>query len=266
MLIIGELINATRRNVREAIVNKDTDYLQQLAHRQDEAGAHYIDVNVATGRGLEIETEDMEWAVTVITEVSKKPLVIDTSCPEVLEAGLATYGNGAMINSISAEEGRLTPFIRLALKYESQAIVLPIGEEGIPKDASARMQVGKIIMEAARKEGMPADKLYFDPLAMPLSVNSDSGAVALELITAFKEEFGANTTVGLSNISYGMPQRRLLNRTFLTLAMYAGLDSAIMDPLDKGVMSSYYAATASLGLDTFCINFLQAYRRGVLEP
>ena len=265
MLIIGELINATRKKVREAIVNKDEVYLQELARKQEEAGAHYIDVNTATGRGLEQEIEDMKWVISALREVVEKPLVIDTSERVVLEAGLKAHGNGAMINSVSAEKGRLEPFLELALQYDSPVIVLPIGEAGIPKDLPARMEVASLIMEAVHRAGVSPGKLYFDPLAMPLSVNSQSGLLALELISAFKEKFGVNTTIGLTNISHGMPRRGLLNRTFLALALLAGLDSAIMDPLDKGVMSSYYAAKAALGQDDYCSSYLKAYRRGLFE-
>lgn len=265
MLIIGELINATRKPIREAVLNKDKDYLQDLAKKQDEAGAHYIDVNVATGSGKqEKEIEDMEWAVTLLKEVTDKPLAIDTTSKEVMETGLKTHGPGAMLNSVSAEEGRLNTFLRLARDYDCLAIALPVGEEGIPKDVAGRLEISRQILKAAEEEGIALDKLYFDPLAMPLGVDDQSGKMAIDAIRSFKQDLEVKTTVGLSNVSHGMPQRALLNRSFLSLLLYEGLDSAIMNPLEKTTMSTLFATLALIGKDAYCGNYLRAYRRGQL--
>lgn len=265
MLIIGELINATRRVVKEAVINRDAAFLQDLARRQDEAGAHYIDVNIATGQGKpEQEIEYMDWAVKLIREVSQKPLSIDTTSLEVLAAGLQAHGPGAMVNSVSAEEGRLEPFLELAREFDCLVIALPAADVGVPKDAEMRLQIGGRILAAAQKEGFSPENLYFDPLALPLGVDDKSGEVTLKTLRLFKDELGVKTTIGLSNISYGLPQRRLLNRTFLTLALQEGLDSALMDPLDKAVMSSLFAARAFLGKDSYCGKYLRAYRSGQL--
>lgn len=263
MLIIGELINATRGAVREAILKKDSGYISGLARLQDEAGAHYLDVNVSTGPGnQQREIDDMKWAISVIRDVSEKPLAIDTTSRDVLEAGLRTHGSGAMVNSISAEKGRLESFILLALEHDSLAVVLPIGEEGIPKDVSSRLQVSRDILKVAEREGLASEKLYFDPLAMPLGVDHNGCAIALNTICSFKKELGVKTTIGLSNISHGLPRRGLLNGAFLTLALQKGLDSLIMNPLDKEVMSSLFAANVVLGRDPFCGEYLRAFRRG----
>lgn len=265
MLIIGELINATRGSVKKAVMNRDTAFLQDLARRQDEAGAHYIDINVATGEGeQEREVEYMDWAVKLIREVSKKPLCIDTTSREVLVAGLKAHGPGAMINSASAEKGRLEPFLKLAREFECPVIVLPATDAGMPKDAETRLKIGGQILEVAQREGFSPESLYFDPLALPLGVDDQSGEATLKTLRLFKEELGVKTTIGLSNISYGLPQRKLLNRTFLTLAMREGLDSALMDPLDKAVMSSLFATRAFMGKDSYCGKYLRAFRRGQL--
>ncbi len=262
MLIIGELINATRKPIREAVLSKDKDYLQDLARKQDEAGAHYLDVNVATGTGKqEKEVEDIKWAVQLMKEVTEKPLAVDTTSPEVMKAGLEAHGPGAMVNSVSAEEGRLHEFIRLAKQYDCQVIALPVGEGGIPKDVAGRLEISREILKAAEEEDYGIDKFYFDPLLMPLGVDDQSGKMALEAIRSFKAELKVKTTVGLSNVSHGMPQRALLNRSFLALALYEGLDSAIMNPLEKSAMSTLYATLALMGQDTYCGNYLRAYRR-----
>lgn len=265
MLIIGELINATRKSIRKAVTNRDAAFLQELARKQDEAGADYIDVNVATGEGKqEQEVEYMDYIVKIIREVSRKPLSIDTTSRDVLEAGLKAHGPGAMVNSVSAEKGRLEPFLQLAREYDCLVIALPAADTGIPRDTEARLKVGRKILAAAQKEGFSPESLYFDPIALPLGVDDKGGEVTLKTLRLFKEELGVKTIIGLSNISHGLPQRSLLNRTFLTLAMQECLDSALMNPLDNAVMSSLLAARAFLGQDPYCGNYLRAYRSGRL--
>ncbi len=267
MLIIGELINATRKRVKEAILNKDGVFLQELACRQAEAGASYIDVNVATGVGRkQNEAEDMDWAVKQLKAACNKPLSIDTTNLEVLEAGLRAHGPGALVNSVSAEQGNLYPFLELARDYKCTVIALPIQDAGIPRDENARAEVAAKIIEAAGKTNFPVEKLYFDPLVMPLGVDDHSASVTLETLRLFKEKLHVNTVVGLTNISHGLPERTLLNRTFLTMAMAKGLDAVIVNPLDKRVMSSLLSGEALKGNDPFCGNYIKAFRRGSLIP
>ena len=265
MFIIGELINATRKKVSEAIAGKDANFIQHLAKRQDEAGADYIDVNVALGTGeRKKEIEDMEWAIKTIRLVSEKPIAIDTTVYEVLEAGLKTHGPGAIINSVSAEKGRFIPFLRLARQYEALAVVLPITETGIPKDEETRLENAAKILDRAKKEGLDKESLYFDPLVLPLGVDQNNGQVTINTLQLFKKELGVKTTLGLTNISYGLPLRSLINRTFLTMAMGWGLDSALVNPLDKALMSTIFATEALLGQDRYCSKFLKLFRQGKL--
>lgn len=264
MLIIGELLNATRKKIKEAVLAKDGAYLQEIAKQQDEAGADYIDLNVATGSGSqEKEIEDMQWAVKLIREVTDKPLTIDTTSPQVMKAGLDAYGKGAMINSISAEDGRLYPFLQMAREYDCTAIALPVRDAGIPRDTETRLEICKEILAAADQEEVPREKLYFDPLTLPIGVEDSSGAETLRTLQEMKA-MGLLTTMGLSNISYGLPLRTLVNRTFLTLSIFAGLDSALINPLNKEVVSSMHAALVSLGKDPYCGSYLTAYRKGTL--
>ncbi|NMB41399.1 MAG: dihydropteroate synthase [Firmicutes bacterium] len=262
MLVIGELINAARQSVKKAVINQDALLLQELARKQDEAGAHYIDINVATGEGR--EADSMDWAVKLVREVTQKPLCIDTTNEKVLKAGLKAHGPGAMVNSVNAEEGRLEPFLKLAAEHECLVIVLPVSDAGIPKDTDTRLKIGGEILKVAQKESFPPENLYFDPLALPLAVDNESGKVTLQTLRLFKKELGVKTTIGLSNISHGLPQRKLLNRTFLALAMWEGLDSAIMDPLDDTVISSLLTTKAFMGRDPYCGKYLRAYRNGRL--
>lgn len=265
MLIIGELINATRKEVREAIIKKDQGFLQGLARAQDEAGAHYIDINVALDSAeKEQEMEDMQWAVEAIRVVCSKPLALDTTSYNVLEAGLKLHGPGAMVNSINAEEGRLVPFISLAREYDALAVALPLGAAGIPKDAASRYDIAERILETAQKEAYNIDKLYFDPLGLPLAVDDQNALITLETLQLFKKELGVKTTLGLTNISYSSPARSLLNRNFLVLAMGLGLDSALVNPLDRALMSAIYAVEALLGRDPYCSAYIRQFRRGNL--
>lgn len=265
MIVIGELINASRKEVRDAIINKDENLLQKLALAQDEAGADYIDVNVALESGqLEQEVEDMKWAINTIRAVSSRPLAFDTTSYSVLEAGLKIYGPGAIVNSINAEAGRLIPFISLAREYDALAIALPLAAAGIPKDAGSRFEIAEKILEVAQQEGYNLDNLYFDPLGLPLAVDDQNGLITLETLRRFKKELGVKTTVGLTNISYSSPARGLLNRNFLVLAMGLGLDSALVNPLDKALMSAIYATEALLGRDAYCSAFIRQFRRGDL--
>lgn len=262
MLIIGELLNATRKKIKEAVLARDAAYLQEIAKQQDEAGADYIDLNVATGSGKqEKEIEDMQWAVNLIREITEKPLTIDTTSLEVMKAGLAAHGPGAMINSVSAEAGRLFPFLKLAREYDCTAIALPVRDSGIPRDTETRLEISREILAAAEQEGVPRERLYFDPLTLPLGVEDNSGAETLRTLQEMKGQLGLLTTMGLSNISYGLPLRTLVNRTYLTLAISAGLDSALINPLDKAVMSSMHAALLGLGKDPYCGKYLKAFRK-----
>ena len=265
MLIIGELINATRSKVRAALLNRNAEYLQDLALRQDAAGVHYLDLNVSAGfRAQEDEIEHMKWAIEVIRSVTAKPLVLSAASLEVLRIGLIYHGPGAMVNAVSAEEGRREPFLRLAREFDCLALALPVGNSGIPEEIPSRVALCQKIIRAAEKENFPIENLYFDALALPLSTEEKNGLQALRTMHIFKKELGVNTAVGLTNISHGFPLRRLLNSTFLALAIYEGLDAAILNPLEQTVMSSLQAARLLAGLDLHGSNYLSAFRAGKL--
>ncbi len=265
MIIIGELINATRKKVKEAVTCRNASYIRELARKQEEAGAHYIDVNVATDSGdLSRETEDMRWAVKEVMQGVSIPLSIDTTNPEALKAGLEICGRGTFINSITGEEDRLEPFLELSAAYDSLAVVLPI-RDGIPATAEERLKICAEITEKSKAAGIAPGKLFFDPLIFPLGVDDSSGATALETLRGIKQMEGVKTTLGLSNISFGLPRRDLLNLTFLTMAMQLGLDSAILNPLQKGLTAALLAGEAILGKDRMCLQYIKGYRRGLLD-
>lgn len=265
ILVVGELINGTRKTVREAIINHNEKFIQDLARQQAEAGADYIDVNVATGHGNR-EPADMEWAVELIQQVVDLPLAIDSTNREAMEIGLKTCRKTPMLNSVSAEPGRLEPFLDLAAKYKTPVVALPIKNSGIPPSAGERLEVCKLITEEAAARNIAAENIYFDPLVLPLGVDSANPSITLETIRKVKNEIpGAKTLVGLSNVSYGLPQRKLLNRIFLVLCDQAGLDAALLNPADRQIMAVLKAAEALLGKDNMCMKYLRAYRQGLLN-
>ncbi len=266
MIIIGEKINATRKSIAKAIAEKDSELLKSIAIRQSEAGADYIDVNTGRGISVEQECDDMEWLVTMLQEAVDKPLAIDSPSPEVIEMGLKHHKNGIpIINSVSAEPDRLKAILPLARRYETNLIALAMDSTGVSAEADGRLRACEIIAERAKDADIPIGKIYFDPLALPMSTGNCQGKTTLETLRRIKEEFpGARTTIGLSNISYGLPKRSLLNSVFLVILMSKGLDSAIIDPLDRNLMAAIRAADTILKDDPYCREYLRAFRQGLL--
>lgn len=267
MIIIGEKINATRKRVKQAVVERDGEKLVQLAVSQMEAGADYIDVNVGTGKKVENEVEDMSWLVALLQEQVDRPLALDSGDTAVLRAGLPHHRIGRpFINSITAEPAKLAEIPPLAREYNARLVALAMGPEGIPRDVRGRLRACQKIAEACRDNGIPLGDIYFDPLALPLSTNNSNGRIAIETLKEIKRQFPeANTTIGLSNISYGLPERALINRVFLMLLLPLGLDSAIVDPMDRSLMVSVRTADTILQEDPYCKEYLKAYRKGLLN-
>jgi 5-methyltetrahydrofolate--homocysteine methyltransferase len=260
MLVIGEKINSTRRKVKQAIGARDKTFLQKLAIDQTNAGADYLDVN--TGAFPSEEVELMEWLVQVVQEVVQVPLAIDSASPEALNAGLRLHRNGTpMINSITIEKTRFENVLPLIFEHNASILALAMGDEGIAGTTEERFEVARRLIEALCTEGVEQNRIYLDPLVQPISVQNDSGSIALSVIRRVKQEFPQiNTACGLSNVSFGLPQRAKLNRAFLVMAIAAGLDSAIIDPLDHELMDVIRTSEALLGKDRFCKNYIKAFR------
>lgn len=260
MLIIGEKINSTRKKIKEAIAQRDAEFLKGLAVEQTTAGADYLDLN--TGAFPSEEIELMEWLVDVVQQAVDTPLAIDSSNPAVLEAGLELNKNGTpFINSITLEEPKFSTVLPLIKKYDANILALAIGSEGIAKTTDGRFGHAKQLIEALCSQGIAQEKIYLDPLIQPVSVQNDFGLIALEVIQKVKEQFpGVNTICGLSNVSFGLPDRKHLNKCFLVMAMAMGLNSAIVDPLDNELMCFITTAQALLGKDRFCKNYIKKFR------
>jgi len=267
MLVIGEKINATNKSIAEAIARRDEAFLANLAQAQASAGADYIDVNVGSGHGSQKdEIAAMEWLVETIQAATDKPLTIDSDSPDVVAAAVQKYqGERVMINSVTAEPARLESIGAVATERKASVVALAMGEGGIPDSAERRLAACELIMTHLTGLGMEANQIFFDPLVLPLSVDPNQGLVTLKTIEQIKHRFpDAKTVAGLSNISYGLPKRHLINRAFLLMAAYAGLDAVIIDPLDTKAMSLVKVADMIMGKDPSCRRYLRAHRRGLI--
>ena len=264
MKIIAEKINGTRAQVAKAVAERDVDLIGTLAKRQAEAGAHWIDVNAGTHPDR--EPDDLVWLVNSVQEVTDLPLSLDSTNPKGLAAAIKATRRTPMINSISGEPYRLSGVLPIAAEHGCPTIALCMDEQGIPKGVEARLEAIRRVIDATRRAGVPDDKIYVDPLLMTIATDTECGNVALDTMRAVRAEFpAAHLTVGLSNVSFGLPLRSLINRTFLVLAMSAGLDTVIADPLDCEMRAAMLAADLLFGRDKHCMTYLRAHRAGLLE-
>jgi 5-methyltetrahydrofolate--homocysteine methyltransferase len=264
MLIIGERINATRKSVGRALAERSAPLIQDEARRQAEAGADVIDVNAALSP--ETEKDLMVWAVETVREVTDKPIAVDTASPEVARAGLERLPKGtAFLNSATGETGRLGPMAALAAKFEARLVALAMDDRGMPESVEDRWRALDAIFAATDSLGIGRERILVDPLLRPVSTNPEQVGQCLEAIRQIRcRAGGAGTVVGLSNISFGLPSRRHLNRTFLAMAIGAGLTAAILDPLEEGLVATALAGACLAREDEFCMNYIAAQRRGRL--
>ncbi|MCD6218984.1 methyltetrahydrofolate cobalamin methyltransferase [Candidatus Calescamantes bacterium] len=263
MVIIGEKINSSRKKVEEALKKRDSSYLISLAQKQKEAGADFIDVNCGTL--FSEEKECMEWLVKTIQETMEVSLCIDSPSPEVLETGFQLHKGKAFLNSITGEKERVEKILPVIKKFHPFIIVLCMDEKGAPAEAQGRVEIARKVTEILTSHGVKEEDIFFDPIIRPISTESDAGRIALETISKIKEEIpGVKTVCGLSNVSYGLPLRPLLNATFLAMAMGKGLDGAILDPTEPRIQDVLCAGGALRGEDTYCLNYISAFRDGKL--
>ena len=266
MIIIGEKINGTRKQVSNAIANRDAGFIGDLALRQFQAGASYLDVNAGGLPGQ--EPEDMAWLVETIQEaVPEATLCLDSPNHKALRTGIERAKKTPMLNSLSGEQFRVDGVLPLACEFGTELIVLPLDDNGIPRNSAGRLDILRRLVEMTRSGGLPDEKLYVDPLVMAISTGTDNGNITLETCRKVKEEFPqVHLTCGLSNISFGMPLRSILNRAFLVLAIQAGMDSAIINPEERELRGILMAAETVLGKDRHCLNFNRAFRAGKIGP
>jgi 5-methyltetrahydrofolate--homocysteine methyltransferase len=263
MLVIGELINATRRKVGAAIEKRDADFIRDLARRQAQAGAHVLDVNGGIpGR----EAESLAWLIGVVQEVTDLPLSIDSSDPEAVRRAIPLCQRRPFLNSITDMAESSAGLLPILKEHHPRVIALCMSPAGTPSGVDDRLQTASRLVEKLTSIGIELDDIFVDPCVLPISTGSEQGPAVLEAVSRIMKQFpGAHTSVGLSNVSFGVPVRKLMNEVFLMLLFARGLDAAILDPCDRQLMANIAAAEALLGRDEFCVKYLRAFRAGKLE-
>lgn len=259
MIIIGERLNSTRKPIREALERRLGDFLTSEAIRQKEAGAEYIDLNAAAL--MEEEVATVTWAVPLLQGATSLSLAIDSPNPEAIEAGLKAHRGRALLNSLTAERSRIERILPLIREYKPRVIVLCLDDEGMPKDPDSAVAIARKMVELLAREGLSMDDIFIDPLVRPVAAEPGAARLFLDSLAALKKALpGAITVAGLSNVSFGLPLRGLINRSLLVMALERGLDAAICDPLDKDLQASLKAAEALLVRDPSMKNFLRFAR------
>ncbi len=273
MLVIGERFNSSIKPVENAIKSRDAKFFRTEAVRQVEAGADIIDINAGTR--LKSESEDIIWVIDTIHDVpnltSKIGIAIDSSDPTVIEAGLKRLQSikttrKPIVNSVTAEKEKLDAILPIVKKFDAQLVGLCLNEKGIPHRSSDRCKLGLEILETALDHQIVRADVYIDPLVLPIGTDTKNGILALDSIKMLKsDDPNILIVIGLSNISYGLPVKGLLNRTFLVMALAAGLDAAILNPLDTKLMNMLKAAKTLIGKDDYCMNYIAGYRNGEIK-
>jgi 5-methyltetrahydrofolate--homocysteine methyltransferase len=267
MLIIGERINTSRKAIEPAVAGRDAAFIQKLAKDQVDAGATYVDLNCGTlGEG---EPEALEWLVTTVQAAVDAPLALDSPSPSAISRAMAFYDSRRgqpIINSITAETGRFGDILPVVLEHRAKVIALSLDDTGIKPDAAARFEVACRLVHRLLDGGVPVSDIYVDPLTFPIGTGSDAGLAMLGVIARIMDEFpGVHTIAGISNVSHGLPNRKILNQAMAVLALGKGLDAAIIDPMDRQLMALIAAAEALLGRDEYCMNYISLARKGRFE-
>ena len=264
MLIVAERIKSSRQSISEAIKAKDADFIRNEAKSQTEAGARYIDVNAGSFVGQ--ETEYLCWLVEIVQGATDLPLCLDSPDPAAIAAALKLVKKPCMINSITMEKQRLDGLLPLIKQYGTRIVVLCQSDTGMAHTVEEKVDIAGKMVDILTGEGVAAGDIFIDPLIYPIATDTRSAVAALGAIREITAQMPeVHTICGLTNVSYGLPVRKLINRTFLVAAIAQGLDSAIIDPTDRELMAGLVAAEALLDRDKFCAGYINAYRQGKLS-
>ena len=264
MLVVGEKINTSRKNIAAAVEARDIDFIREAARKQAEAGSHYIDVNAGTF--LDKEIDYLCWLVEVVQDAVDLPLCLDSPNPQALAEAMKRHKGEPMINSISLEKERYEALLPVVTEGPCRVVALCMAETSMPNTVAERVAVGAELIDKLTQKGVPLEKIYVDPLVQPVSVDTGMGTAVLGAIEKIMKDFpGVNTICGLSNISFGLPMRKIINRNFLTLCMASGVSAAILDPTDKELMATLLSVDMLLGRDEYCGSFIEAYQSGQIS-
>lgn len=264
-ILIGERINPTgKKRFKQALLENDIGYILQEAVSQQAKGVHVLDVNVGLP-GID-EAQMLTNSVCELQCVTDLPLQIDSSDPVAMESALRRYNGKAMINSVNGKEENLNAIFPLVKKYGGFVVALTLDEKGIPSTVDGRMKIARKILLTAALYGINKKDIIFDPLAMTVSADKMSAVTTLETVKKITEQLGCNTSLGVSNVSFGLPSRDLVNAAFFTTAMENGLSAAIMNPYSERMMEAYYSFNVVKGLDENCMDFINFASRQEVQP
>ncbi len=272
MVLIAENFNSSITQIAQALESKDCDTIRQLAEKLDKSRADYIDVNA--GVFHDTEADKLLFLIAQIRQVSQKPLVIDSPDPRTV-ARAACFADSLspvkphdqphkphlLLNSITLAARRYQPMLETALRYKAGLIALLMDENGMTASPEKRLRLADTLITRLTNAGIPEHHLFIDPMITPVATDDQAGQKALRMLSSLRQAFpNCHLAAGLSNISYGLPARRWLNRAFLLQAMAAGLDSPILNPLDDDLMHLYAAGLVLLGKDEWCMDYLNRHR------
>jgi len=263
MIIIGERINTSRKDIAHAVKARAAKFIKLEATKQANSGADFIDVNCGTNINSEIE--DLKWVAQVVQSEVNLPLCIDSPDPKAIEAVLAVHKGKAFVNSITAEKQRAEAILPLVKKYDCFVIGLAMGDNGVPVTAEERKEAAAQILKYADSFGINKEKLYIDAVVQPVATDFKQGNEFLKAIGMIKTSLGLKTIAGLSNISFGLPKRSILNASFFAMAVCSGLDAAIVDIINPNIYATLRATHTLSGEDQFCQKYLSAFRKGRLK-
>lgn len=263
-VVIGERINPTRRKkLAETMASGDFSLVQQDALKQVEAGAHVLDINAGIPGGNEPEL--LSGAVKAVMEVANVPLCFDTANPDALEAALKIYPGKALINSTTAEAEMMERVFPLAKQYGAAVIGVITDESGVPATPEDRLRVAEKLVLQAGDYGIPAQDILIDCLALTVGADHNAGKVTLDSMQLVRNELGVNLSLGASNVSFGLPDRKIINMAYLTLAIGRGLTAAITDPTVPEIQATVLACDLLMGRDDYAMRWIKAYRKRAQE-
>ncbi|ATW23766.1 dihydropteroate synthase [Candidatus Formimonas warabiya] len=261
-VIIGERINPTgRKKLTAELEENNLAGVARDAESQVQAGAHVLDVNVGVSGIDEVKT--MIEAIKIITQITDVPLCFDSSKSEVLDAALKLYEGRALVNSVSGEEEKLKKILPLVKEYDAAVIALPLDDTGIPKEPEKRFAIAARIVEQAEKIGIKREDIIIDCLTMTLSADHEAAKLTLETMKLVQKELGCNMSLGVSNVSYGLPDRDVINAIFLVAAIENGLTCAIIDPTKEETKRAIVVSELIKGRDNDCLKYIQLFRNKV---
>jgi len=265
MIIIGEKINGAIPTVAEAIAQKDAEFIKKLAITQSQAGAHFIDVCASVDVAIELET--MKWLIDLVQEVVETPIAIDSPAADICAHSIEFCNRPGLINSVSMEGDKVDVVFPVIARTKWECVALLCDDTGLPKTVQKRLEVFETLMKRVKEYDIDPSRLHIDPLVEMLCTADDGINGILEVIREIKRQYPTiHVTGGASNISFNLPARKFVNQAFIVLAMSAGMDSAIINPLHKHMMGLIYATEALNGNDEYCIEYINGYREGLYGP